>query len=37
MVIARHLIREAAELEHLAEFIPTETQQSYQGEGVSAG
>ena len=37
MVIARHLIREAGELEHLAEFIPTEVQQTYQGEGVSAG
>jgi alkylation response protein AidB-like acyl-CoA dehydrogenase len=30
MVIARHLIREAAELEHLAAFIPIEVQQSYQ-------
>jgi butyryl-CoA dehydrogenase len=37
MVIARHLIREANELEHLAEFIPTEVQQSYQDENVSAG
>jgi butyryl-CoA dehydrogenase len=36
MVIARHLIREAAELEHLAAFIPTEVQQSYQGQGVQA-
>jgi butyryl-CoA dehydrogenase len=36
MVIARHLIREAGELEHLAGFIPTETQQSYK-EGVPAG
>jgi butyryl-CoA dehydrogenase len=30
MVIARHLIREAAELEHLAEYIPRETQRSYK-------
>jgi hypothetical protein len=30
MVIARHLIREAGELEHLAEYIPTESQRSYQ-------
>jgi alkylation response protein AidB-like acyl-CoA dehydrogenase len=29
LVIARHLIREAGELEHLAEFIPTEVQESY--------
>jgi butyryl-CoA dehydrogenase len=36
MVIARHLIREAGELEHLAGFIPTETQQSYTEE-VPAG
>lgn len=37
MVIARHMIREAGELEHLAAFIPTEVQQSYQDENVSAG
>jgi butyryl-CoA dehydrogenase len=30
MVIARHLIREAGELEHLAEYIPLETQRSYK-------
>ena len=30
LVIARHLIREAAELEHLQAFIPTETQLSYE-------
>jgi len=30
LVIARHLIREAGELEHLAEFIPTEVQESYR-------
>ena len=36
MVIARHLIREAGELEHLAGFIPSETQLTYQ-EGVTAG
>ena len=32
MVIARHLIREAAELEHLSAYIPTETQKSYKDE-----
>jgi len=36
MVIARHLIREAAELEHLATYIPTESQATYK-EGVAAG
>ena len=35
MVIARHLIREAGELEHLADYIPREEQLSYQ-EGVPA-
>ena len=35
VVIARHLIREAAELEHLKAFIPVEEQQSY-GAGVEA-
>ena len=29
LVIARHLIREVGDLEHLAEFIPTEVQESY--------
>jgi alkylation response protein AidB-like acyl-CoA dehydrogenase len=29
MVIARHMIREAGELDHLKEFIPTEVQQTY--------
>ena len=29
MVIARHLIKEASELEHLSEYIPIEEQQSY--------
>ena len=32
MVIARHLVRECAELEHLAEFIPVEEQKSYHEE-----
>jgi alkylation response protein AidB-like acyl-CoA dehydrogenase len=35
IVIARHLIREAAELEHLKAFIPVEEQQSY-GASVEA-
>jgi len=35
MVIARHLIREAAELEHLGSYIPTESQRTYT-EGVPA-
>jgi hypothetical protein len=30
MVIARHLIREANELEHLAAYIPTEVQRTYK-------
>ncbi|MCP3920749.1 MAG: acyl-CoA dehydrogenase [bacterium] len=34
MVIARHLIREAGELEHLQEFIPTEVQESYEPDSV---
>ena len=29
LVIARHMIREAGELEHLQEFIPTESQEPY--------
>lgn len=32
MVIARHLIREAADLEHLQEYIPTEVQNSYAND-----
>jgi alkylation response protein AidB-like acyl-CoA dehydrogenase len=35
MVIARHLIREAGELEHLEAYIPREEQRSYR-EGVPA-
>ena len=35
MVIARHLVREAMELEHLAAYIPREEQLSYQ-DGVAA-
>jgi hypothetical protein len=34
MVIARHLIREANELEHLAAYIPTEVQNTYRGDAV---
>lgn len=44
IVIARHMIKEALELEHLAEFIPKEVQQTYsnsapitQAAGVAAG
>ncbi len=36
MVIARHLVREALELEHLARYIPTETQNSYRASDVPA-
>lgn len=36
LVIARHLIRESAELEHLSEFIPTEVQESYSDEKVGS-
>jgi butyryl-CoA dehydrogenase len=36
MVIARHIIREATELEHLKAYIPTETQKSYQDDEVTA-
>jgi len=32
LVIARHLVRECADLEHLSEFIPMEEQQSYHEE-----
>ncbi len=32
MVIARHLVRECGDLEHLAEFIPTEVQEAYYQE-----
>jgi len=34
VVIARHLIREALELEHLAAFIPTESQATYKDGAV---
>jgi butyryl-CoA dehydrogenase len=34
MVIARNLIKEASALEHLAEFIPTETQDLYGAKGM---
>jgi hypothetical protein len=34
MVVARHMIREALELEHLAEYIPTETQATYKDGAV---
>jgi alkylation response protein AidB-like acyl-CoA dehydrogenase len=37
MVIARHMIREAAELEHLGAYIPTEVQNSYRDQSVPAG
>ena len=36
IVIARHLIREAGELEHLKEFIPAETQERYGAEDINA-
>ena len=36
MVIGRHLIREAAELEHLQEYIPQETQEAYAPNSVAA-
>ena len=32
LVIARHLVRECADLEHLSEFIPVEEQQPYYDE-----
>jgi alkylation response protein AidB-like acyl-CoA dehydrogenase len=32
MVIARHLVREASELEHLEQYIPREQQLSYRDE-----
>lgn len=35
LVIARHLIREAAELEHLQAFIPIEIQKTYEEDGVT--
>jgi alkylation response protein AidB-like acyl-CoA dehydrogenase len=34
VVIARHMIREAMELEHLAAYIPTETQATYKDGAV---
>lgn len=37
MVVARNLIKEAGELEHLQEFIPYETQDSYSDETVKSG
>jgi butyryl-CoA dehydrogenase len=36
IVIARHLVREAGELEHLEAYIPREVQQSYDGAAVQA-
>jgi alkylation response protein AidB-like acyl-CoA dehydrogenase len=36
LVIARHLIRESSDLQHLAEFIPTEVQESYSDEAVGS-
>jgi butyryl-CoA dehydrogenase len=36
IVIARNLIKEAGELEHLQAYIPREVQMSYEEEGVSA-
>ena len=35
MVIARHMVREANELEHLQDYIPTETQEAYDSGLVS--
>ncbi len=35
IVIARSLVRDAAELAHLQPFIPTETQKSYSGDQVA--
>lgn len=35
LVIARHLVRESADLEHLQEFIPVEEQQPYHQEDES--
>lgn len=36
IVIARHLIRESNDLEHLQEFIPTEEQQNYHAPSTDA-
>ena len=36
LVVTRNLIKEADALGHLEEFIPTEVQESYAGEGVEA-
>jgi butyryl-CoA dehydrogenase len=36
MVIARHLIKEASELEHLQQYIPEEVQRSYREDEVLA-
>ncbi len=35
LVIARHMVKELASLEHLREYIPTETQKSYGGSPVT--
>jgi hypothetical protein len=35
IVIARNLIKEASELEHLEAYIPREVQKSYEEEGAS--
>jgi hypothetical protein len=34
IVIARHLIKEAGELEHLEAYIPREVQQSYTEDNI---
>ena len=36
IVIARNLVKEARDLEHLEAYIPREVQNSYEAEGVSA-
>ena len=36
IVIARNLVKEAKELEHLEAYIPREVQNSYENEGVRA-
>jgi len=36
MVIARHLIKEAGELEHLQQYIPVETQNAYAADGATS-
>jgi len=37
IVIARHMVKEAAALEHLVEFIPQEEQLTYTGEAITSG